>query len=101
MGKVLNAYELCSKHDKDDNCSICHGFYENWTYNYEEIYKRYLAHLRHLFVYDYCQDGVIETYKNFVPRCQYNGLFEKNAQTLPWKIRIDDRKGFLIISRLE
>ena len=70
-------------------------------YNYVEIYKRYVAHLRHLYVYDYCQEGIKETYKNFVRRCQYNGLFEKNSQTYLWKISIDDKKGFLIFSRFD
>ena len=70
-------------------------------YNYVEIYKRYVAHLRHLYVYDYCREGIKETYKNFVRRCQYNGLFEKNSQTYSWKISIDDKKGFLIFSRFD
>ena len=70
-------------------------------YNYVEIYKRYVAHLRHLYVYDYCREGIKETYKNFVRRCHYNGLFEKNSQTYSWKISIDDKKGFLIFSRFD
>ena len=100
VGKTLDRYELCRKHD-EDNCSICKGFYDNWAYNYEEIYKRYVAHLRHLYVYDYCREGIKETYKNFVRRCQYNGLFEKNSQTYLWKISTDNKKGFLIFLRFD
>ena len=101
MGKTLDRYELCRKHDVEDDFSICKDFYDNWEYNYEEIYKRCIAHLRHLYVYDYCQEGIKETYKNFVRRCQYNGLFEKNSQTYLWKISIDNKKGFLIFLRFD
>ena len=99
--KQLNIYEIISKHDREDTCSICHGFYEVWTYNYEEIYKRYVGHLRHLHVYDYLRDDKRESYKNFVLHCQYNGLFEKNAQTLLWKISVDQKYGYLIISKFD
>ena len=47
MGKTLDIYELCRKHDEDD-CSICKGFYDNWNLQLRGDYKRYVAHLRHL-----------------------------------------------------
>lgn len=96
----LNAYESCTKHDKDDECAVCKGFQENWVFNYEETYKYYLGHLRHLDVYNYCENGKIEPYKNFVRCCQYNGLFGKEAQTLLWKI-LRDNNGFLIFTRFQ
>ena len=96
----LNICKACAKHDNEDKCAFCNGFNENWAYTYDEIWKYYLGHLRHLYVYEYMRDGKIEPYKNFVRRNQYNGLFSKNAISLLSKISVNN-KGSLVFSRIE
>lgn len=31
-------FDLVKEHDKNDVCSVCHGYLKNYVYNYEEVY---------------------------------------------------------------
>ena len=44
-------------HDQNDMCLACQGHVDNYLYTYEEMYKRYSGHLRHLFVFEYHRNG--------------------------------------------
>ena len=70
-------FEIFEKHDKDDVCSMCHGFFTNYVYNYEEMYKRYNGHLRHLFLFQYHRRGKkdMTEYNIFKKHCQNIGFF--------------------------
>ena len=46
----LNSREMIRKHDDKDKCCFCHGYIENWSYNYDEVWQYHLGHIRHLFV---------------------------------------------------
>ena len=76
----LNSREMIRKHDDEDKCCFCHGYIENWPYNYDEVWQYYLGHLRHSFVYIHLLEGTdLEKHSDFMRRCHQYGLFEKSA----------------------
>ena len=89
--------EIFNKHNEDDTCPLCHGFIENFVYNYEEMYKMYNGHLKHLFVHDYHRNGRkdMTEYNNFVKFAQNTGFFGPFAQSHLWRIYIEPSHGYL------
>ena len=89
--------EVFNKHDVDDVCSECHGYFENFVYNYDEMYKRYNGHLRHFYVYDYYRNNKkdMTEYNNLIRHCQNIGFFGPMAQCHLWKIDRDIKTGYL------
>ena len=91
--------EMCDKHKKEDKCAVCNGFKVNWPYNYDEIYKLYLGHCRHLQVYQGNKYGQKEPYRKLIRRCQSQGFFENSAKFFLWAVAYD-AIGCLFFSRV-
>ena len=97
----LNSREMIRKHDDEDKCCFCHGYIENWPYNYDEVWQYYLGHLRHLFVYMHLLEGTdLEKYSDFMRRCHQYGVFEKSASRSLWKISVNTH-GWFVFTRIK
>ena len=88
-------------HNKDNLCSMCHGYKENYVYTYEKMYKRCTGHLRHLHVYEYHRRGKqdMTEYNAFIRYWQNIGFFGPMAQSHLWITEVDDRTGYLLFKK--